>query len=78
MEVQFPPTRRGNFGGKGRPLLSIGTFCHELCRNGRTDQFAVWVVGSGGPKEAQVQWYSLGGANVPSHVGTLAPPGEYD
>ena len=22
--------------------------------------------------------YSPGGANVPSHVGTLAPPGEYD
>ena len=33
---------------------------------------------SGGPKEAQVQLYSPGGANVSSHVGTLAPPGEYD
>jgi len=26
--------------------------------------FAVWVVDSGGPKEAQVQSYLLGGANV--------------
>jgi len=25
-----------------------------------------------------VQSYSPGGANVPSHAGTLAPPGEYD
>ena len=31
-----------------------------------------------GQKKAQVQSYSPGGANVPSHVGTLAPPGEYD
>jgi len=32
----------------------------------------------GGPKEAQVQLYSPGGANVPSWEGTLAPPAEYD
>jgi len=32
----------------------------------------MWVVDSGGPKEAQVQSYSLGGANVPSWEGTLA------
>jgi len=31
-----------------------------------------------GPKEAQVQLHSLGGANVPSWEGTLAPPGEYN
>jgi len=43
-----------------------------------TDRFAVWIVDSGGPKEAQVQSYSSGGANVPSWEGTLAPPGEYD
>jgi len=28
--------------------------------------FAVWVVVSDGQKEAQVQWYSAGGTNVPS------------
>jgi len=39
---------------------------------------AVWVVDSVGLKEAQVQSYLPGGANVPSHVGTLAPPGKYD
>jgi len=56
----------------------IGTICSELCKNGRTDRFAIWVVDSGGAKEAQVQWYSLGGANVPSCEFTLAPPREYD
>jgi len=30
-------------------------------------------VDSGGPKEAQVQLHSPGGANVPSFEGTLAP-----
>jgi len=48
--------RRGNFGGKGHPFL--GTFCRELCGNGCTDRFAVWVVDLGGPKEARVQSYS--------------------
>ena len=38
----------------------------------------VEVVYSGGPKEAQVYSYSSGGANMPSHVGTLAPTGKYD
>jgi len=52
------PFIRGNFLGKGHPLLSTGTFCRELCRNFWTDRFAVWVVDSGGPKEAQVQSYS--------------------
>jgi len=50
----------------------------SCAKNGSTDQFAVWVVDSGGPKEAQVQPHSPGGANVPSHVDILASPGEYD
>ena len=55
------------------------TLCCELCKNGWTDGDAVWVVDSGGLKEAQVQSYSTGGtANVPSCKNTLAPPGEYD
>jgi len=33
---------------------------------------------SGGPKEAQVQSYSPGGASVPTCEGTLVPPGEYE
>jgi len=47
-------------------------------QNGWSDRFAVWVVDSGGPKEAQVQSYSPSCANVPSWEGTPAPPGEYD
>jgi len=40
--------------------------------------FGLWNVDSGGLKEAQVQSYSLGGANVPTWECTLTPPGEYD
>jgi len=54
------------------------TLCRELCKNSWTDQFAIWVVDSGRPKEAQVKSYLPGGANVPTWEGTLAPPGEYD
>jgi len=42
------------------------TLCHELCKSDWTDWFAVWFVDLGGPKEAQVQSYSPGGANVPT------------
>jgi len=62
----------------GRPTGQVGTFYRELRKNGWTDRFAVWVVDSGGPKEAWVQSYSPGGANVPTWEGTLALPGEYD
>jgi len=66
-------------GGKGRPLLSIGTFCHELCKNGWTDQFGIWVVDLGKPKEAHAQSYSPGGWRQCAHMGgTLVPAGEYD
>jgi len=47
-------------------------------QNGLTDRFAIWVVDSSGPKDAQVQSYSPGGANVPSWEDTFLPPGEYD
>jgi len=40
--------------------------------------FVVWVVDSGGPKEARVQSHSPGDANVPTWEGTLLPPREYD
>ena len=42
------------------------TVFHELCKNGLTDRCALWVVGSGRPKEAEVQSYSPGCANVQS------------
>jgi len=34
--------------GKEKPIVSVGTFCRELCKNGPTDRFAVWIVDSGG------------------------------
>jgi len=34
--------------------------------------------GLGWAEEPRAQSFSLGGANVPSWKGTLAPPGEYD
>jgi len=42
--------------------MCLTTLCHELCKNGWTVRFAVWVVDSGGLKEAQVPSYSPGGA----------------
>jgi len=71
------PMRRGNSGGKGRSPVVKYTFCRELCRNSGTDRFAAWVADSGEPKEAQVQSYSPGGANVPTWECILAPPAEY-
>jgi len=60
----------------------LGVCWRETTKSDRTcwkaQSEAVWVVDSGGSKEAQVQSYSPGGANVPSLEGTLAPPGEYD
>jgi len=79
MGIQIPH-RKGQFWEKGAPIvkyrdfLHIETFCHELCKNACTDQFAVWVVDSGGPKEAEVTSYSPGGASVRSWDGTLEPP----
>jgi len=52
-------------------------YCRELCKSGWTDRFAVWVVDSIGPKEAQVQPYTPGGANVPRFGGHIGATGEY-
>ena len=62
-------------GLSGSTCTHARTHAHK---NGRTDRTVIWVVYSGAPKEAQVQSYSPGGANVPSWEGTLAPAGEYD
>jgi len=46
-----PPMERDNFqGGRGIPLLSIGTLCSHLCKNCWTDRNAVWFVSSDGPR----------------------------
>jgi len=60
------------------PILKYGDFLPwAVQKNGWTDQFAVWVVGSIRPKDAQVQSYSAGDTNVPSWEDTLPPTGEY-
>ena len=51
--------------------------CSVLCRVGQLCAM-VRIVDSDGPKEAQVQLYSPGGANAPTWESTLAPPDEYD
>jgi len=50
----------GNYYGKGRTWDDPTTLCRELCKNGWTDWFAVWVVDSGEPKEAQVPMRDIG------------------
>jgi len=60
-------------------IFCILTFCRELCRNGRTDQFAIWVINSIWAERsvssilfsrwyhrAQFQSYSPGGADIPN------------
>ena len=42
--------------GKGNTRACPTTLCHELCKNGWTDQDAIWIVDSGGPKEACIRW----------------------
>ena len=44
------PMGMGNFEGeRGVPLLSLGTLCGHLCKNGSTNRDAVWFVGSDAP-----------------------------
>jgi len=40
------PLGRGNFGGKGRPLESIGTSCHKLCKTAQPMDvlFGLWTL----------------------------------
>ena len=45
MGVQISPSE-GAILWKEEPTVSIGTFCRELCKNGQTDRFAVWIVDS--------------------------------
>jgi len=68
----------GTVLGKEETIVSVGIFCCELCKNGRTDRFAIGIVDSGVPSEAQVQSYPPAGANVRIWEGTLAPSGKYN
>jgi len=54
------PHAKGQFLEKGHTRVCRTTFCAELCKNSRTDRDAVWVVESGGPKEACITWEHIG------------------
>jgi len=69
---------RGNFKGERAPIVKYRNFLPWAVQKRWTELFAVRVGDSGGPKEAQIQVYSPGGANVLSWEGTLAPHGKYD
>ena len=66
----------GNFGGKGCPLYR--DFLPWAVQKRWSRSIYCLGCGLGEPKDAQVQSYSPGGANVPSWEGTFAPPSEYD
>jgi len=41
-----PHMRKGNFeGGKGRPIVSVGSFCRELCKTAERIEmpFSIWT-----------------------------------
>jgi len=44
------PHAKGQLLGEKHDRACPTTLCRELCKNGRTDRFAVWVVDSGGPE----------------------------
>jgi len=82
MWVQIPHGK-GQFWEKGVPIVKYRDFLSCCAKSGLTDRLVVLVVDLGGLKEAQVQSYSPGGANVPSWdvpswEGTLAQPHKYD
>ena len=73
-----PPWEEVIWRGKGAPIVKYRDFLPWTVQKHWTNQFSVWVVDSGGLKEAQVQSYLKDGANVPSWDGTLALYGEYN
>ena len=50
--VQIPHGKGRCWGGR----TCLMTLWRELCKNGWTDRDAVWVMDSGGPKEACIRW----------------------
>jgi len=64
----------------GAPIVNYMHFLTSAVQT-RLNRFAVCVVDSSGPKDAQIQSYSPGGANVPSWEETLpssVEPSVYD
>jgi len=72
------PARRGNFRGKGSPIVKYRDFLPWAVQKWLNRLICHLGFGLGWAKEAQVQSYSPGGANAPTWEGTSAPPGEYD
>ena len=64
-----PPAKVQFGGGRGGPLLSIGTVCRELCKNGWTSRDAIWDANSSWSKEACIRWDTHW-----HHVANIAEP----
>ena len=61
-----PPTGRSNFDGKWRPVVKYRDTLRSSVQKRLNRSISIWAVDLGGQKEAQVQSYLPGGANVPS------------
>jgi len=67
---------RDNFEGQGYGPTCPMTPWRELCKNGWTNRNAVWVIHSGGPKEACIRWSPdtpfegaiISGKDMPGHA----------
>jgi len=61
---------RAILGQKGAARFKVyGLFAESCAKNGRTDRDAVWVVDSGGSKEACIRW----GARWRNLANTIEP-----
>jgi len=58
--------------------LILPTFCRELCKNGWTDRFVVWIVDWVGRRKHKLNHIFAKLRQLLSWEGTLAQPGEYD
>jgi len=68
--VQYRPMGRGNFLGKEAPVVKYRDFLQWAVQN-RLNR-SICRLGLGRPKEAHIQWYSPGGANVANDTLQLA------
>jgi len=70
------PPREGAVLGEASPIVKYRDFLSWAVQK-RLNRL-ICRLGCGLGWAEGVQSYSPGGANMPSHMGTLAPPGEYD
>ena len=68
-----PPWEWAIFGN-GSPIVKYSDFLSRAVRKRLNRSICVWVVDWGGPKEAQVQSYSPGDANVPFYEANKIQP----